>query len=79
MVTLIIVIKLLQIIERKTSNSKKIYIFIIQKGKYYWYTNFQYKKKKKKIDISISMWYAFVWTLTKKAHHYRAANRSLIR
>lgn len=47
MVTLIIVMKLLQIIERKTSNSKKIYIFIIQKGKYYWYTNFQYKKKKK--------------------------------
>ena len=54
MVTLIIVIKLLQIIERKTSNSKKIYIFIIQKGKYYWYTNFQYKKKKKRSTLALA-------------------------
>ena len=77
MVTLIIVMKLLQIIERKTSNSKK------KKKKK---SSFKkeniigiptYRTKKKIMTLASGM--PFVWTLTKKAYHYRAANRSLIR
>ena len=75
MVTLIIVMKLLQIIERKTSNSKKKKKSSFKKENIIGIPTYRTKK----MIMTLASGMPFVWTLTKKAYHYRAANRSLIR